>query len=558
MGGDRDRLRPKIVEGDAGGVQAQIPVPVPVDRQRLVEGAEAAAQRARKGEAGDENLVVATDRLGAGRSRERDGFDDPHLVVDDDDVARGERRGLSSGDRRAHRREIGLRAPAVVVVEEGDDLAARQRNAEIARANLTRLGVVGAAQAALGAEPVGDELGRADAVVDDDDLVVVEILAQDRSDRFGEHGVAVLGRNDDRDRRRSTWHGALSRLRRRGRRGRVEDSGFAAAVKGGREGRSAGAPIGGAEFAVVFGDAVVPQPARLQMLDARNAAGQIERLDQAFDLAPRRGLRVAEAGPRVLDRIERGEPDRKQFAEDDAIVQPVGDAEPQLARQARNAEGDLARVVAGDRRHAVAHHHPVDDSVVDNSPLAPRLHHQVGVLGDRAALRTVVVDAREHVDVDEAVVERRNQRVGQRMGEPHQIGIVGRRVDDDELVVVLDGADRLGEQRELMRLVGAHVVGFAAPHRAMARQLDRPRGVARPRTAILEEAGQRLLAGVEVDAGDLAAGLEQRHREMDRDRRFARAALLVADHDDVRAAEIGGVVVKVHGGESSSLVVGRT
>ena len=78
-------------------------------------------------------------------------------------------------------------------------------------------------------------------------------------------------------------------------------------------------------------------------------------------------------------------------------------------RQPRDADGDLARVVAGDRGHAVAHHHPIDDAIVDEPALAPRLDHEIGVLGDRAALRAVVVDAREHVDVDVAVVERRDR-----------------------------------------------------------------------------------------------------------------------------------------------------
>ena len=65
--------------------------------------------------------------------------------------------------------------------------------------------------------------------------------------------------------------------------------------------------------------------------------------------------------------------------------------------------------------------------------------------------------------------------------------------------------------------------------------------------AVFEEARHRLLARVEIDAGDLVAGLEQGDGEMDRDRRFAGAALLVADDDDMRAAQFRRVVVEVHG-----------
>ena len=40
---------------------------------------------------------------------------------------------------------------------------------------------------------------------------------------------------------------------------------------------SAGAPVGRAELTVMLGDAVVPEPPRLQMLDAWDSAGQLER-----------------------------------------------------------------------------------------------------------------------------------------------------------------------------------------------------------------------------------------------------------------------------------------
>ena len=59
----------------------------------------------------------------------------------------------------------------------------------------------------------------------------------------------------------------------------------------------------------------------------------------------------------------------------------------------------------------------------------------------------------EHVEIDEAVVERRDQRIRHRMREPHQVGVVAGRIDDDEVVGLLDRADRLGEAAELRCLV---------------------------------------------------------------------------------------------------------
>lgn len=66
------------------------------------------------------------------------------------------------------------------------------------------------------------------------------------------------------------------------------------------------------------------------------------------------------------------------------------------------------------------------------------------------------IDRDEHVEVDESVVERRDQRVGHRMGQPHQISVVAGRIDDDEIVRVLDGIDRGGELVELGRLIVGH------------------------------------------------------------------------------------------------------
>ena len=74
----------------------------------------------------------------------------------------------------------------------------------------------------------------------------------------------------------------------------------------------------------------------------------------------------------------------------------------------------------------------------------------MALAGDRIGGR---VDGAEHIEIDEAVVERGNQRVGHGMREPREIAVGAGRVDDDEIVRLLDRADRLGKARELDRLV---------------------------------------------------------------------------------------------------------
>ena len=67
--------------------------------------------------------------------------------------------------------------------------------------------------------------------------------------------------------------------------------------------------------------------------------------------------------------------------------------------------------------------------------------------------KVVAIDRAEHVEIDEAVVERGHQRVGHRMREPHQVGVVAGRIDHDEVAGVLDFVDRGREVGELGRLV---------------------------------------------------------------------------------------------------------
>jgi hypothetical protein len=56
-------------------------------------------------------------------------------------------------------------------------------------------------------------------------------------------------------------------------------------------------------------------------------------------------------------------------------------------------------------------------------------------------------------EINEAVIDRRDQSIGQRMGETGQIGVEARRVDDDEVGASLDLAHGLPEQIELDAMI---------------------------------------------------------------------------------------------------------
>ena len=59
-------------------------------------------------------------------------------------------------------------------------------------------------------------------------------------------------------------------------------------------------------------------------------------------------------------------------------------------------------------------------------------------------------------------------------------------------------------------------------------------GAARPGTPVFDVAGKALLAAIEVDGGNALAGFHQGDSDMQSGGRFARTALLIAQHDDVR------------------------
>ena len=170
------------------------------------------------------------------------------------------------------------------------------------------------------------------------------------------------------------------------------------------------------------------------------AAALVERqLQGAIRLSTScRGGHVRQARPgaerRLVEVVERGEAARKELAVDHALGEAVDRSGSRAATPAR----------AGPRRPAACCASPAS-----TGGCAPRSSRWVPSITRRwrRASRTISaivalaghregrgIDRAEHVEIDEAVVERRDQRVGHRMGEPHQVAVGARRVDDDEIV----------------------------------------------------------------------------------------------------------------------------
>ncbi len=85
--------------------------------------------------------------------------------------------------------------------------------------------------------------------------------------------------------------------------------------------------------------------------------------------------------------------------------------------------------------HPVAQHHPVRRPPPGGAARLPRLPDHLGI--DRRPLDRAAagVEPRQHVEVDEAVVHRRDQRVRGRMRQPRVAAVGARAVDDDVVAV---------------------------------------------------------------------------------------------------------------------------
>ena len=137
------------------------------------------------------------------------------------------------------------------------------------------------------------------------------------------------------------------------------------------------------------------------------------------------------------------------------------------------------------------------------------------------------MDLADEVEVDEAVVHRRHQRVGlQDRGAGDRVVAAGR-VDDDDVGVFATAPDRRVQRPLAMVLehfvAGLRQIAFEPAHR---------------RVAVLEIAGHGALAAVEVERADAVAGRGERDRGVDRGRRLAGAALFIGEDDEMRLGHV--------------------
>ena len=148
------------------------------------------------------------------------------------------------------------------------------------------------------------------------------------------------------------------------------------------------------------------------------------------------------------------------------------------------------------------------------------------------------VDGAQHVEIEEAVVDRRHQRIGHRVRQAHQITVGARGIDHDEIECPLDRAHRIHELLKFGRFVVGDLHGLAELDAAMHGNFEIEAGAARPGAPVVDIAGEALLPAIEIDGGDALAGFHQGNGDMQGGGGFARTALLIAQHNDMSRARL--------------------
>ena len=249
---------------------------------------------------------------------------------------------------------------------------------------------------------------------------------------------------------------------------------------------------------------------------------------------------------RLVEIVERGQPEGEEFAKHHTLGEAFGRPEAEPQAEPIKSLADHLLVARSQQRKPIAHDNPVGQAAVDDAALPSGIANHFGVMPHIGNLERGRIDGPEHVEIQETVIERSDQRIRHRVREPHQIRVVAGRIDHNKVASVLDFVDRGREVCELDCLVLVDPCALAACDCVMLRHFQRDAGAFGGVAAVLDVMREGLLPAVEVDGCDALTGLEQRHRDMHRGGGLARAALLVAEHNHMRGTRYATCCLKQH------------
>ena len=234
-----------------------------------------------------------------------------------------------------------------------------------------------------------------------------------------------------------------------------------------------------------------------------------------------------------LDDIHQRHALMEQFAKDDAFGKARDGAKTDALGQVGHQTLDLALVFGIGEAQAIAHDDPVGGLGLSAVALGANhalLPHQLGVMTGALHGHGFGVNAGQHVQVDEAVVERRHQRVGKAVRQTRQLSVGTGGIHDQHVVAfghvfhhaLQQGFDPFG--------VAAAVFGAQRQQFWHGQVQLAIRDVA---ATVFEIAGNGALAGIQIGHRHATPRTQQGHGQVHHRGRLAAPALFIADDDDV-------------------------
>jgi hypothetical protein len=164
--------------------------------------------------------------------------------------------------------------------------------------------------------------------------------------------------------------------------------------------------------------------------------------------------------------------------------------------------------------------------------LRPGIVHHCGVMAGAGDFQSLGVKHAQHIEVNETVIQRRDQGVRHGMNQLDDGCLISGRVNDDIAMRTGKPGERVHEG------VANGFVGGLIQWRVLVSQTNMcgnfqvcTDGLA-PSAPVFDVASKTPLPHIDVDSRNAVARFEQSDRNLHGDGGFARAALLVADDDD--------------------------
>src|SRR5471030_1287626 len=118
------------------------------------------------------------------------------------------------------------------------------------------------------------------------------------------------------------------------------------------------------------------------------------------------------------------------------------------------------------------------------------------------------------------------------MSVPRQIAVMTGGIDHNKAVALRQRIDGLAEGLACCGLILLGRIIDLRIETSMVGNFEVAANVLSPGAPVLDIMGEASLPGIEIEGGDALARLNQRHRNMHGDGRFARSALFISHNDD--------------------------